>query len=147
MKESMRIQMQVLMTPAPVTGREDMTVRDALKLMKAKKIHHLPIARPREDGSLELVGIVTERDLLHATSILIGTKAEDRRDRATLDIHLKGLMTKKVHTLSPIAPLKDGIRLMLSKSIGCIPIIEFGSRLVGIVTVTDLLKILDDFVE
>lgn len=141
-----QIQMQVLMTPNPHTGREEMTVWDALKFMHTKKFHHMPVVKDRPDGSVELVGVVTERDLLHATSIFLGTKVEDQKDRATLQIRLKGFMTKKVHTLPPTAPLKDGIRLMLEKNIGSIPIVGPGRRLIGIVTVTDMLKILDELV-
>ena len=141
-----QIRLDVVMTMQVITAREDMTVREALKLMSSKNVHHLPVVKKNSDGGGEkLVGIVTQRDLLHATSIFIGTKAEDKKDAATLDIHLKGFMSKRVHTLPPHAGVKEALRLMLSRDIGCVPVVESG-ELKGIVTVTDMLKLLDDFI-
>jgi len=141
----MQIQLQVIMSMTVVTGNEETTVGDALRLMEKNQIHHLPIVRPGRDGGLDLVSIVTHRDLLHVTSVFIGTRAEEKKDRATMEVHLKGLMKTFVYTLPPTATVKEAVALMLKRKIGCIPIIERGRSLVGIVTVTDMLRILDDF--
>lgn len=147
MASRMKIQMQVMMTPGPVTCTGNTTVAEALQIMESKKFHHLPIVKPLPDGSKQLIGIVTHRELLHATSIFLGTKAEDKKDKATMGIHLKGFVKKNLYTLPPDAPVKQGLRLMLDKNIGCIPLVEAGNKLVGIVTMTDMLKLLDDFVD
>ncbi|MBI4179114.1 CBS domain-containing protein [bacterium] len=140
------IQLLAVMTPSPVTADPEMTVQQALELMRRKKIHHLPVVAAAGEIHPVLLGLISQRDLLHVTSVFIGTKAEDRKDQATLDVHLKGCMKKTVYTLPPTATVRETLRLMLDKDIGCVPVTGPGKTLLGIVTVKDLLRVLDDLI-
>ena len=53
-----------IMNPKPVVIAPEMSVPDALSLMRERKIHQLPVL----DKHGQLVGILTEQDLLHASA-------------------------------------------------------------------------------
>jgi acetoin utilization protein AcuB len=50
------------------------------------------------------------------------------------------VMTQSVLTVGPDRGAKDAAQLMLDHTIGALPVVD-GGRLVGIVTVTDLLRV------
>ena len=51
------------MTPNPITITADVSVTQALRMMRDKKVRRLPVL----DGKGKLVGIVSDKDLLHAS--------------------------------------------------------------------------------
>ena len=51
------------MTPNPVTVTPEMSFSDAFHLIREKKVRHLPVM----DKKGKLIGIVTQKDLLHAS--------------------------------------------------------------------------------
>ena len=53
------------------------------------------------------------------------------------------IMTRDPITIAPTAPVEEAARLMLSARISALPVVE-DTRLIGIVTETDLLRILSD---
>lgn len=139
-----KMQIRDIMTLHPVTAGEETCVAEAFKILNGRHIHHLPVTRPLPGGGQEVAGIITERNLLSTRSVFLGTKMEEPKDTLTLGIHLKGIMVKHVITLPPDAPVKDAVRLMREKNIGCIPVVD-GRALVGIVTGRDMLKVLWEF--
>lgn len=112
-------------------------VNDELSLandiMRLGRIRHLPVV----DGP-RLVGIISERDLFRsslAQALGYGTKAT--RDLMKT-LRIKDIMVSQVITVSPETDLKDAVRLMVDKKIGCLPVTE-DDRLVGLITETDIL--------
>ncbi len=81
----------------------------------------------QEEG--RVVGIVTDRDL---TVRVIGRGIDPKTTC------LSAVMTAPVATLSPTDGHRDAIRLMQRRNVRRIPLVE-GGRLVGIVTLDDLL--------
>lgn len=55
---------------------------------------------------------------------------------------VKWVMSSPVLSLSPTAQVSDAAGIMRDRKIGCVPVIQEGD-LVGIVTITDLLNVLD----
>jgi len=53
-----------LMNPKPVIVAPEMSVPDALSLMRVRKIQQMPVL----DSHGHLIGIVTEKELLHASA-------------------------------------------------------------------------------
>jgi CBS domain-containing protein len=92
--------------------------------MKKKRIHHLIVM----DGS-DVVGVLSDRDAG-------GRSGAGVRQRALV----AELMSPHVVSLDPDATVRKAANLMRGRTIGCIPVID-GRRLVGIVTVSDLLEI------
>ncbi|HET8578050.1 MAG TPA: CBS domain-containing protein [Methylomirabilota bacterium] len=108
----------IMMKPV-LTAAPDTTVADARRILMDSWIRHLPIL---EDELL--VGIVSDRDL-RAVS-----------DGAT---PLRAVMRSPVFVLSPATPLKLAVRLLRDRRFGAVPVLD-GRRLVGIVSVVDVLR-------
>jgi CBS domain-containing protein len=111
-----------IMTNAAVADAADDTLAEA-----AAKMWH------QQTGSLivmegeRLVGIVTERDLLRAVAM-----GQDPHK-----IALKDVMTTDVITIGPQTRLKEAAKLMATKWIRHLPVVE-GDRVVGIISQRDL---------
>jgi acetoin utilization protein AcuB len=123
------------MSPDPITISPDTSVSDALRLMREKKVRRLPII----DNRSQLVGIVSDNDLLYAspspaTSLSVW-EIHDLLYRLTVD----KVMTREVITVAEDTPLEEAARIMADKKIGGLPVMR-GKTLVGIITETDLFK-------
>ena len=114
-----------IMTKDVTTVKPTTTAADAWELMRRKGIHHLVVMQ----GS-RILGILSDRDA--------GSRAgaNIRADRTVAD-----LMTKPVVTRAPTDTIRSAASVMRGRSIGCLPIVD-QARLVGIVTVSDLLQLL-----
>ncbi|HMA29594.1 MAG TPA: CBS domain-containing protein [Thermoanaerobaculia bacterium] len=122
----MRVQDVMTRRVETIDGQENAQV--AFDSMKFKGIRHLVVKRDSE-----LVGVLSQRDL--------GVPDEyDFREKH----RVAELMSKHVVTASPEMSVKQAANLMRGRTIGCLPVVEEGHprRLVGIVTVSDLLELL-----
>lgn len=117
-------------------GRND-TLLLAKDIMNLGRIRHFPVV---EDD--ELVGVVSQRDLYRAS---LGTVMQygEKAQRAFLEsVAVKEIMVDPI-SIGPDATVGDAARLMMEHKIGCLPVLE-DSRLVGIVTETDMLQVVVD---
>jgi len=118
-----------------VTVTPGASLEEAARLLKAHRIHHLPVV---EEGN-RLAGIVSDTDLRNAT--LDGmVDGADRGDSGRPD-SVGEIMTRDVVTLSPGDTLDDAMLVLSRGRIGALPVVE-GERLVGIVTKADILSAL-----
>jgi acetoin utilization protein AcuB len=108
------------MTANPVTIASETGAEQALKLIEDSQFRHLPVV----DESGALVGIVSEKDLL----------------RAKGDVQVKQIMTAEVVTVTEYTALEEAARIMADHRISSLPVMR-GSKLVGIITETDLFRI------
>lgn len=124
-----------LMTRAPATIRWDATVDAAWKLMRARRIRHLPVL----DHTGHLVGIVTDRDLRHAV-LGPALREVDRLGPETVDAaRVRDVMTWSVVTANADPELRQAARLLYERRIGALPVVERG-RVVGILTEVDVIR-------
>lgn len=112
---------------------------DSLQLVKDTmtlgRVRHFPVM---DDG--KVVGVVSQRDLYKA-SLGSVMKYGEKAQRAFLEgIVVKEVMSDPPITIAPHASVQEAARLMMEKKVGCLPVLE-GSQLVGIVTETDMLKL------
>jgi acetoin utilization protein AcuB len=115
-----------VMSAAPSIVSPDDSVGMAVERMRSARARHLPVVRGRS-----LVGMVSEHEVL--TSLIArGDLGGSRRP-------VREIMTKRVPVIAPEAEARDAASKMAKMRIDCLPVME-GSRLVGIVTVTDLLS-------
>jgi acetoin utilization protein AcuB len=114
-----------VMSKGVQTVPPSMPAPDAWEVMRRKRIHHLVVA----EGS-DVLGVLSDRDA--------GSQAGSsvRTGRMVAD-----LMTKHAVTISPADTIKRAASLMRGRTIGCMPVVD-GERLVGILTVSDLLELL-----
>ena len=119
------MRVEELMRKKVETIREDGSAEEALKRMRSRRLRHLVVVR---DG--DVVGIVSDRDL---AALLVGSFRLDR----TID----QVMSRGVAVVEPRTSIEDAARLMRRRKIGALPVVV-GRRLVGILTVADLLDLL-----
>jgi acetoin utilization protein AcuB len=125
------------MTRNPVTITEDTSIDDALHLMRERKVRRFPIL----DTAGHLVGIISDKDLLHAAPSPASTLSVYEMHYLLAKLTVKKVMSSPVITVSPDMPLEDAARIMADNKIGGLPVLE-GDKLVGIITETDIFKIL-----
>lgn len=126
---------RAIMTPNPIAAAPETPLPVVYQLMKRYEVRHLPIL---EHG--ELVGILTERDLREARPFLeepvrLWEVAYQVANRPARD-----LMRAPVYSIEATGSVEQAADMMQRHRIGALPIMEHGT-LVGIVTVTDILKL------
>lgn len=112
------------MTPAPIVVEVPGTRSDAINIMVRNGLTGLPVIRA-SDG--KLVGVVSRRDIFR--------KFEEEQ--------LSMVMKKGCITIAPDATVEEAATIFSSMRIHRLPVVDNG-LLVGIVTPTDLLKIVRD---
>lgn len=124
-----------LMTHQPVTVAPDTPVPDALRLMREKKVRRLPVL----DRRGALVGIVSDKDLLHASPSPATTLAVWEIPELLSKLKVEKVMTRRVITVDEATPLEEAARVMADNKIGGLPVMR-DDTLVGIITETDVFK-------
>ncbi len=121
-----RIPMRVadLMTSQLRCLRETDSLAEAMAAMQELFIRHIPVV----DEAGQLVGLVTQRDLL---------SLEHKKEPVT---PLRDVMRTGLVTVAPDTPLRTAAETMIYNKFGCLPVVEDG-ELVGIITETDFLKL------
>jgi acetoin utilization protein AcuB len=128
------------MTPDPQTLDSKNTLLDAVLMLRRLELRHIPIL---EGG--RLVGILTDRDVGRvAPSMLMGISPQDY-NRVFEDTPVAKVMTRNLLSTTPESPLAEAVHLLYNHKVGCLPVLEDG-RLVGIITVVDMLRALHDLV-
>lgn len=126
---------QSIMSTRLVTVEMDDRLKSVKEIFDRMKFHHLLVV---EEG--QLVGVVSDRDLLRALSPFIGSAIEADRDVATLNRRVHQIMTRKPITLQPQAVVADAVALFLAHDISCIPVVDTTFRPVGILSWRDVLR-------
>lgn len=118
-----------------VTIPPEMPVVEALSLMKREHIRRAPVIK---DGNL--VGIVSDKDLLNASPSPATPLSVWEINYLLSKIMVKDVMTKQVITITEDTPIEEAARIMSDNKIGGLPVTHEG-RVVGMITETDLFKI------
>ena len=110
---------------------------DATKLMKENDIRILPVMKKGK-----LVGIITDRDLKRASA----------SDANTLEIHellylLSEIKVKEIMTKDPITipfdyTVEETAQVLLENKISGVPVVDDRGQVVGVITQTDLFKVM-----
>lgn len=128
---------QEIMTKNVLTTTAGTSVPDALSLMRGKGVRRLPVL----DKSGKLVGIVSDKDLLYASPSPATSLSVFEINGLLSKILVSHVMASKVITIPEDLPIEDAARIMAENKIGGIPVLK-GTKLVGIVTETDLFRAL-----
>ena len=122
-----------IMTTDVKTIRPEDNVKRLAEMMVKNKIGSLVVV----EGSGEVVGIATERDIIEDI-ILLGKSPEE--------VKVRDVMTQDIITVNPGDTLEEAAEVMVNHKIKKLPVIDKG-RLVGIVTATDLIAYENRLVE
>jgi acetoin utilization protein AcuB len=124
------------MSPNPVTVPPETPIGEAEALMREKKVHRLPVV----DKKGQLVGIVSESDLLNARPSSVTTLSIWEVTYMLSQITVGQVMTRKVITVDTDCPIEEAARLMRKHSIGGTPVLRDGA-LAGIITESDIFDV------
>ena len=130
------LQVKDVMTREVHTVRRNDQLLVADTLLKQERIRHLPVLD--EDGIV--CAVVSQRDLFRGAllrALGYGARAEETMLR---QVAVKEAMSAEIHTTRPDTPVVEAARLMVERRIGCLPVVD-GTKLVGIVTETDLVRL------
>jgi len=114
----------------------DDPINEVLAMFRNEHIRRAPVMK---EG--KLVGIVSERDLLNASPSSATTLSVWELNYLISKVTIKNVMTKKVITVDADTPIEEAAKIMADKKIGGLPVVSAG-KVVGIITETDLFKIL-----
>lgn len=119
------MRVQDVMSRAVQTVAAGAPAGDAWEQMTQRGIHHLVVVHDRKP-----VGVLSARDLGGAKGPAL------RRNRT-----VRELMTAPPVTVAPTATVRKAANLMRGRALGSLVVVD-GGRVVGMVTVSDLLELL-----
>lgn len=126
MKMETGIKVQDVMTRHPVTVNVTITVEEAAKLMGEKEVGSLLVL----DKHGELFGIVTEQDIVRKV-VAKGLEPS---------MSIKAAVEQRIFTIEPHEDIFEAMSFMGKQNIRHLPVLN-NSKLVGFVTIKDILKI------
>jgi CBS domain-containing protein len=109
-----------------VTAKPNITVKDAVRTLREKHVGSIVIT----DNNEKCIGIFTERDAIRII-------ASD----VPLDTPIEQVMTINVATIGIEASLEEARRLIVSRGIRHLPVVDSKGELVGLFSVR---KLIDD---
>ena len=143
-----------IMTEQLVCLGTDDSLATVMESMKNGKFRHVPVVN--EEG--EMVGILSDRDVLHYLPFIGGQRLPrtgefrsslfhvDTRD-PSLNLPISSIMTRNVTHIRPDCSLYDALKMLQELEISCLPVVDEGKKLRGIVTVTNIMRALLDAYE
>ena len=123
-----------IMMGSPVTLKPEDTLDLANDVITLGRIRHIPVV---DTG--QLVGLLSERDLMGAAASRIFGLRQKSKTALLKSVLIREVMKKRVITVTPETSIEDAARLMADKKIGCLPVVSDGA-IVGLMTTTDILR-------
>ena len=113
-----------LMIKDPITVSDRASIQEAIHLMKESSIRHLPVV----DHSNKLAGWATLADMKQALLPAVVT-----------GLSLADIMIRDPITIHPDADVETAAQIIYEKKVGGLPVVDDENRVVGVITVTDIL--------
>ncbi len=119
-----------------ITVTPDTPIMEAREIMRRERIRRLPVV----DKHGNLVGIVTEKDILNASPSSATTLSIWELNYLLSKVTVGEIMTREVITATEDMPLEDAARLIADHKVGALPVVR-GKKVVGIITESDLFRV------
>jgi acetoin utilization protein AcuB len=126
------------MTNDVITVDEDTPMMKAAIIMKENNIRSLPVLNKKG----KLTGIVSDRDLKDASPSKATSLDVYELNYLISTISVKSIMTKNPVFVRPDETVEFAALLMLENKISSLPVINNKGALIGIITQTDIFKVL-----
>lgn len=97
-------------------------------------VRHVPVV----DNHGYVLGIISQKDLLKTT---IGKTDAKTQYEMLQQVPICDFMKTQVITTTPETDLSEAAWLLLENKIGCLPVLDKNSKIVGIVTESDFVKL------
>ena len=132
-KNFLRVRDCMSVDPATV-GPKD-SLQKAVGLLRRRDIRSVPVIE-----NDRLIGIVTNRDVRQVAPAYPLFRDEDEIRRYTENLTVTAAMTADPMTIAPDEPLVEAAKVLETYRISSMPVVDDG-RLVGMLTVTDVLRV------
>ncbi|HEU5453879.1 MAG TPA: CBS domain-containing protein [Terriglobales bacterium] len=126
------------MTRTVLTLNERSMLMDAAMIIRRTGKRHIPVLN--DEG--RLAGIVTDRDVARMAPSMLSHITPEEYNAVYESTPITMAMTAGPVTVTPETSMRDAVGLLYARKIGALPVVE-GEALVGILTVTDALGLLD----
>ncbi len=120
-----------LMTAEPVTTTPNTRLAAAMDVFDRRRFRHLPVVD--DDGVL--VGVLSQRDVVKAAY-----GHPHIEDATQLSATVEEVMSRRLTTADPGADGMAVARHMLQEKHGCLPVVDDGGRVIGIITEADFVR-------
>ena len=127
------------MTTKVTTLPQDSRLLDAALIIRRSGKRHVPIV----NGDGVVVGMVSDRDVSRAAPSMLSKMTPEEYNQIFESTPIEVVMSTNVITISPNDDVSRAASLLYTKKIGALPVVEDG-KLVGIVTGTDMLALLNE---
>lgn len=139
------------MTREPITVKAETPLREAIKILAEKGISGLPVV----DDAGHLIGIISETDLMWQQAgvtppayfvifdsvIYLKNPVEYERElHKALGQTVGEVMNEKPITISPDKPLREAAKIMRDRKIHRLPVIDDSQQIVGILSLSDIIR-------
>jgi acetoin utilization protein AcuB len=125
-----------LMIKDVVTVAPDLSLNEAMDLMRQKKIRHLPVV----DEAGQLVGIISDKVLSSALPSSTTPLTGREMIYVLSKLRVQDVMTADVITVSADTPLEEAAAILSDNRISGLPVMRDG-KLIGIITDTDIFRL------
>jgi len=134
---------QDIMNPDFRTLTLDHTVNRCLDFMKARRVRHVPVVDLpyEEEKNPYFVGVISQRDVLRLSAADAENTGERKIDKRALRQLLVQIVARRPKSVLLHAGVQDVIAVMTANHIDMVPVLDCDD-LVGIVTTTDLMRVL-----
>jgi CBS domain-containing protein len=134
-----------VMTSSVVAVRENADFKEMVTVMRSRRISAFPVI----DASSRVLGVVSEADLLLKETtpalpegaIRLPWRLRERSKAA--GVTAAEMMTMPPVTIQEDAPVAEAARLMQSRKVKRLPVVDGNGRLRGIITRTDVLSVFE----
>lgn len=123
-----------------ITTTGDTSIYRAQKQMLENRIHRLPVV----DEKGKLIGMLTDRKLRMMIVSLFSSMNKGEVRKPPANVKVTDVMVKDVITISPDAPASQAAYIGRKRGIGALPVVDDDGMVVGIITTTDLIRVLQE---
>jgi CBS domain-containing protein len=134
-----------VMTSSVVAVRENADFKEMVTVMRSRRISAFPVI----DASSRVLGVVSEADLLHKETTpalpegAIRLPWRLREQSKAAGLTAAEVMTTPAVTIREDVPVAEAARLMQSRKVKRLPVVDGNGRLRGIITRTDVLSVFE----
>ena len=131
------MQIAKIMTEHPMVIDMDMSLSRIKWIFDNHPFRHLLVA-----DNNELVGVISDRDVLAHLSPTVGTIKESSKDTLLLNKRAHQVMATQPLHLFPQDDVFEAIKIFYLNKISCLPIVDENKKPVGVITTHDVFKVL-----
>lgn len=115
----------------------DVSMQQARVLLEENSINMLPVTEGQQ-----VVGVVTDRDLKRASACITATMDTYSAIPMLAKMRVKSIMSSPAITVPPDISVEETAEILLENKIHGVPVLEEDGSLVGVITQTDIFKVL-----